>query len=193
MKNALIVLILSLVLFGCAVSTQPTQTVTQQSPPIASPPVTNVTTPLVPEDCQSDLQPQQISDIKVNFGNKLVRTQDGFTIRVLPVDGTGTKVIPAEGSITIGVYSSRADFPKQKEFELYKRTFYVKRESVLGDCGPKAITVLWKDIKASQNWHWVQIPNYGIIEVEYTRTGSEQIYSKIYVGAENNDYVFTAP
>jgi hypothetical protein len=151
--------------------------------------------PQAPEtnlECGRDLEPQQIRDIRTSLEDTgLQKTEEGFSFRVFPVDETGTKVIPVEGTITVTVYSTQEDDPLKSEYSVYSKSFYVKKENVLADCGPAAVTIPWSKIADSSNYRYIKTPNPGMITIQFTRTGSEQLFEQTYYAAEHNEYLIT--
>lgn len=137
------------------------------------------------EGCTSTLEPQKIRDIKVSlFDDGIEVIDDHFSFRVLPVDSSGEKIIPAEGYITVSIFSSREEFPLQRDFELFKRSFYVKPGEFMDDCGPVPIDIDLAVIRGHKNYRYVNTPNPGVIYVEYKATGSDMVYDYEYQGAE---------
>lgn len=141
-----------------------------------------------PAACVSTLQPHQITKVTFSFDNGLEKSEEGFTIRVVPTNDKGD-IVPANGTTTITVFSSREDMPRQSDYRLYSRSFHVKDLELMADCRPRPITVLWNDIRQSDKYRYLNLPNYGIIRVEYTRTGSPQIWEENYIGADHNDHL----
>jgi hypothetical protein len=201
--KALLILSIALLILACSPqqAQQPyTAPVPQVQPPPAPPALTEPTPPILtapPEQqnelvCGTDLQPQQITQIRTSLQDKgLEKDTEGFSFRVLPVDSTGTKVIPAEGSITVTLFSSREDKPLLSEYSVYKKSVYVKPSDLMSDCGPKPVVIKWSDIQASQNYRYLKTPNPGILLIQYTRTGSQQLFEYEYRGAEHNVFLIT--
>ncbi|MFH0978427.1 MAG: hypothetical protein V1837_03940 [Candidatus Woesearchaeota archaeon] len=145
----------------------------------------------VPKECTSTLQPQDITKIHVTlFDTHINKTAEGFSFRVLPTDDQGN-IIPVEGNIMVGIYSGKEDKPKARDYTLLQRSFYVKKENVLADCGPKPITIFWKDIQSTKDYLNVKKPNPGIIGISFTRTGSGQLYEAQYNGVDYGESIIT--
>jgi hypothetical protein len=196
MKAAILVLTM-LIMYGCAAESTPPQ----QQP--FTPPSVGPATPAPTEEpaqqeeppsqepsdeggCQTDLQPHQIRDIQISLFDKGIQeTEDGFSFRIVPTDEEGN-IIPTEGTIAVAVYSSKPDEPLKREYDLYRKSYHIKAEDVLADCGPAPIEILWEDIRASSNMRYMTLPNPGILTVEFTRTGSRELWEAEYKGAEHD-------
>jgi hypothetical protein len=196
MKAAILILAM-IIIYGCATqSTAPAVQPPADRPAVqpVEPTVPAADTPLPAESqdpigsqgCQSDLEPHQIRQIQVSlFEEGLEETEDGFRLRVVPTDEEGN-FIPTEGTIAIAVYSSKPDEPLKREYDLYRKSYHIKVEDVLADCGPAPIEILWEDIQASSNMRYMTLPNPGILTIEFTRTGSRELWEAEYKGAEHD-------
>ncbi|MFH1511527.1 MAG: hypothetical protein ABIF10_07590 [Candidatus Woesearchaeota archaeon] len=191
MKTAVIVLAM-LVLAGCAADSPE-----QALPPsrVNSDLVVVEPVPSQPEErasCDMSLQAHQIKKVKTSLSESgPTVTDDCYNFRVFPLDESGSNIIPAEASVTVFVYSSMEDNPLSREYLLFTRSYYIKREEVLKDCGTKPLAIPFAAIKNSDKHRYVNVPNYGIINVQYTRTGSEDLFEEIYNGAEHDYYLIT--
>lgn len=191
MKKLLI--IFALILAGCAANVPP------QAEDVSAPVQDTIITPvqdivstpeIQPVSCDMALQAHQIKKVKSSLSDfGPAQTDDAYTFRIFPLDESGSRVIPAEASVTVYLYSSMVDKPLSKEYLLFTRTYYIKKEGLLSDCGTKPLAIPFSAIRNSDKFRYLNVPNYGIIDVQYIRTGSQELFEEIYNGAEHDFYL----
>ena len=128
---------------------QETQSTPEPTQEVEEAPVTDVRVQ-TEGPCTSTLEGHQVKKITLDVDNgPLMRTEDGFYLKVYPRTEEGD-IVPVTGSIGVSVYTTHEvlDNPKgapkrvlDADGELYRDSFYEKKENVEDDCSPAKIFI----------------------------------------------------
>lgn len=200
MKKLLIaILVLSVLLFGCVQTSTvdtgadkpvvaPEKPAATAEQPKAAPesPAAPPAKAEAPKSCDLNVAPETLDKIDLTiFTEGLQKTAEGIKFRLLPQDKSG-KVIPITGNLKIAMWTTKKmNGQMVEDTEVYTKSFNLKKENAMPDCGTQELLISFADVKASGKYPFVKAEDMGIIRFEFKKTGSDTLYEKKFSGPEN--------
>lgn len=199
-KRCFFGVIILLLVAGCVIKTtklevpEESPTLTQVTDNVEETPPTEEELPEEPEEKKCDnfgIPPQNIDGIELTiFTEGLNKNKEGFKFRLMPLDKEGN-IIPLTGNLKVSFWTTKETNNKlTQNIEIYTKSFYLKKENVAADCSSQEMEINFEDMKSNSKYRFIPEDDPGIINFEFKRTGSEDLFEKVYNAADFDERVF---
>ena len=156
--------------------------------PVSPEPVVMESPPVVPEKCDTVIDPIKLSKVEYSFSEGGIDVDsDGFSFSFFPLDAKGN-IMPIEGNIAVKLYWTEIDHTGKRKSKqvVYEMAKYIKPEDVNPDCSPKPVVVKYDNIIKDRRYEGVTADDPGFINVIFVRSGSFDEFTGEFMGDEEN-------
>lgn len=148
-----------------------------------------------PKECTSDIPAHHLKAFELSLDDspEIFFDEDGYSFRIFPVNDEG-EVIKLEGNLKINVFMTDEyiDDRLKTGALLYSKNLYLNPKNLMPDCGTQRVHIKYADIEKQTNYRFLRDGDMGELVIELTRTGSNDIFEKVYKGVEY-EYSFINP